>query len=374
MQDVKVSILPKKLYVESIKRADECFDRYMFHIVLQNKTHGRVRAERVELVLKNPAYGSKLIQVFEGDLLSQLFNRSQRFVEDSDAGTIDISPERMRGIVGYKIECEGALQFTDVEFNFFGRLPDGNAVEGRQQRALYRDAAQTALTLPMRGRWWVVGGHSNLEPHTRSYLRAITYAYDFIQIGENGKSYQGEGIKNSDYYSYNQPVLAAAEGYVILANDGVEENVPSKTPQNDPECYDDPASIPMAGNHVVVKHNDNEYTFYAHLQPRLAVAAGQEVQRGQTLGYVGNSGASTEPHLHFHLADGPTLDSSYGIPVSFVNWREDAFSITPAMVERGIILSREFVESVEDEQSLNSNITVQIDVIDCRKPIQGSCY
>lgn len=361
MQDVKVSILPKKLYVESIKRADECFDRYMFHVVLQNKTHGGIRAERVDLVLKNPAYGSKLIQVFERDLLSQLFSQSQRFVEDSDVGTLDIAPGRMRGIVGYRIECEGALQFTEVECNFFGRLPDSNSVMGLQRRALCRDAAQTALTLPLRGRW-VVGGHSRLEPHSRSYLHAITYAYDFIQIGENGKSYRGEGIKNSDYYSYNQPVLAAAEGCVILANDGVQENIPSKTPQNDPECYDDPFSIPMAGNHVVVKHSDDEFTFYAHLRPRLAVAVGQEVQSGQMLGYVGNSGESTEPHLHFHLADGPTLDSSYGIPISFVNWKEDAFSITPATVERGIILSREFIESVDDNQSLGSDITAQADI------------
>jgi murein DD-endopeptidase MepM/ murein hydrolase activator NlpD len=47
------------------------------------------------------------------------------------------------------------------------------------------------------------------------------------------------------------------------------------------------------------------------------VQAGERVRRGQPLGRVGNSGNSSEPHLHFHLQDSPTPLSGIGLPLVF---------------------------------------------------------
>ncbi len=71
----------------------------------------------------------------------------------------------------------------------------------------------------------------------------------------------------------------------------------------------------MAGNFVELDVGSGHYCLYAHLQPgSLKVKAGDHVKRGQVLGLLGNSGNSTEPHLHFHVTDGPSPLGSEGVP------------------------------------------------------------
>ena len=60
----------------------------------------------------------------------------------------------------------------------------------------------------------------------------------------------------------------------------------------------------VGGNNVIMEIGDGLYAFYAHLQPgSLRVKVGDKVRRGQVLGLLGNSGNSSEPHLHFHICN-----------------------------------------------------------------------
>jgi hypothetical protein len=347
MSAIEISILPKTLRVERISRGGQLLERYFIHCLFRNLTGESVKAERVEIVFRNPLRGTRIIYAFEGDALREYFNSSQRFIDDRE-GSLEIGPDERRGVIEHRAEADGPMAATEVECRFYGHKEDGHPVENAESRLIARADARSALTLPVRGIWWVVGGHSHFEPHSRSHLPALVYAYDFIRLGRDGKSFRAEGAKNKDYYAHGQPVFAAAEGEVALAVDGIEENEPSKTPRRNPDSYNDANSIPMPGNHVVIKHAEGEYGFYAHLQPGLAVESGQRVERGQMIGLVGNSGESTEPHLHFHLADGTSLDEADGIPAIFANWREDAFSITPGLIEEGVVLSREIIQSAQD--------------------------
>ncbi|MBC7061441.1 M23 family metallopeptidase, partial [Salmonella enterica subsp. enterica serovar Enteritidis] len=69
---------------------------------------------------------------------------------------------------------------------------------------------------------------------------------------------------------------------------------------------------------VILQHADNVYSAYAHLQPgKLRVRTGAKVKKGAVLGLCGNTGNSSEPHLHFQLQDGPRLESSWGIEPVF---------------------------------------------------------
>ena len=62
------------------------------------------------------------------------------------------------------------------------------------------------------------------------------------------------------------------------------------------------------GNYVMIYHSNGTYTLYAHMSS-LAVTAGQSVTKGDTIGYVGSTGWSTGPHLHFEIrSSGGTID------------------------------------------------------------------
>lgn len=75
----------------------------------------------------------------------------------------------------------------------------------------------------------------------------------------------------------------------------------------------------IIGNHVILDLGEGTFAVYAHVQRgSLRVKAGDTVRAGQRLGRVGNSGNTTESHLHFHLMDGPDLDNARGVPFT---WR-----------------------------------------------------
>ena len=100
--------------------------------------------------------------------------------------------------------------------------------------------------------------------------------------------------------------------------DGIPENIPGATSRAVPITLET-----VGGNHVIVNLGDGVFAFYAHLQPgAIKVKVGDKVRRGQVLGLVGNSGNSTEPHLHFHLGDANAPLGSEGLPYAF-----DAFDI-----------------------------------------------
>ena len=64
------------------------------------------------------------------------------------------------------------------------------------------------------------------------------------------------------------------------------------------------------GNYVMIYHSNGTYTLYAHMSS-LNVTAGQNVTKGDTIGYVGSTGWSNGPHLHFEIRNsGGTVDPS----------------------------------------------------------------
>ncbi|WP_430598364.1 murein hydrolase activator EnvC family protein [Enterococcus sp. AZ177] len=88
------------------------------------------------------------------------------------------------------------------------------------------------------------------------------------------------------------PIMAARSGEVVSANYGG-----------------------MAGNHVVIKHDNGYYSYYLHMSS-LTVSAGQSVSAGQNLGGMGTTGNSTGVHLHFSISTG--LWSGFVNPAPFL--------------------------------------------------------
>ena len=156
----------------------------------------------------------------------------------------------------------------------------------------------------------VEGGHAWL---------AQRYAIDFAKFHMvDGKAFtwKGPADKNSSYYCYDEPIHSVAAGKVIEVLDGLPENVPHSG-----KLAMDLTWQNAGGNHVVVDIGYGLFAFYAHMRPgSVAVKEGELVTEGQVLGHVGNTGSSSEPHLHFHVIDRPQFLSGQGVPYEFTRF------------------------------------------------------
>ncbi len=156
--------------------------------------------------------------------------------------------------------------------------------------------------LPVAGEWMVSQGYNGGITH----LDRFQYALDFIILDAEMRSYQGVGSRVEDYYCYNKPVLAPADGWIEIAVPFVEDNPVGQV--NREENW---------GNTVVIRHAEGVYSKLSHLKKdSIKVYPGQFVRKGDILATVGNSGRSPEPHLHYQIQGLPTI-GSYSIPYPF---------------------------------------------------------
>ncbi|WP_343186898.1 M23 family metallopeptidase [Anoxynatronum sibiricum] len=166
--------------------------------------------------------------------------------------------------------------------------------------------------LPFEGAWTVVNGCFTEEFSHSWGIPTQRYAYDFLMLDQNGQSYSGDPKNVESYYCYAQTILAPADGEVVeVAAHEAETILLGKG-----RFFNQASQI--AGNYVVIKHGEAEYSTLAHLKKdSILVKVGATVLRGEKIAACGNTGNSTEPHLHFQLQDGPSFYDSAGLPIRF---------------------------------------------------------
>ncbi len=165
----------------------------------------------------------------------------------------------------------------------------------------------TELGLPFRGKWFTVWGGDTKAQNYHVNFPAQRGAFDFLVLGSNNKTYERSGTRNEDYFAFGQPIFAICDAEVVQVDTGVDDNKPGTMNPAQP-----------LGNAVVLKTANDEYIFYAHFEKgTIKVKEGQLVKRGQLLGNCGNSGNSSEAHLHLHIQDGPNLYSDVGAKCYF---------------------------------------------------------
>ena len=171
---------------------------------------------------------------------------------------------------------------------------------------------KTALRLPFEGTWNVLWGGRTWEDNHHASVSDQRFALDLL-IWRGANTFEGDGTRNEQYFCWGKPVVAPAEGRVVIVEEGVYDNAPGQV--NLTRLY---------GNHVVIEHGNGEYSLLAHLmRGSIAVKQGERVRAGQLLGKAGNSGVSTEPHLHYQLMDAPEWLRAHGMPAVFVDYLAD---------------------------------------------------
>ncbi|MEV7115950.1 M23 family metallopeptidase [Streptomyces anulatus] len=189
---------------------------------------------------------------------------------------------------------------------------------------------------PVTGRWTALNSPADKVPSHGTHGYGQTYAIDIVADLETG---EGEPParpafrwfwpffrRNRAFPAFGAPLLAVADATVVRASDGQRDHLSRNSLPALAYLMLIEGNVRsilgvhrVIGNHVILDLGDGTYAAYAHVQRgSLQVKAGDTVRAGQRLGRVGNSGNTTEPHLHFHLMDGPDLDNARGVPFT---WR-----------------------------------------------------
>ncbi|MEO5814332.1 MAG: M23 family metallopeptidase [Gemmatimonadaceae bacterium] len=171
---------------------------------------------------------------------------------------------------------------------------------------------------PLRGGVWlaangpsVSSGHRRaLIPISGSPSIAQRFAIDWVRVNATDSTYSGDRLQNENYIAEGNDAIAVANGRVVAVKDGIPENVPGVNSRAVPITLET-----VGGNHVIIDIGGGRFAFYAHLKPgAIRVKVGESVKKGQVIGLVGNTGNSTEPHLHFHISDANSPLGSEGVP------------------------------------------------------------
>lgn len=329
---VEIQLRPEAIYVEYAGGEIVPMERMFFHIVLYNTSDVPVEVQWVRFDAVNPA-GVVFSGQYSGSALRDLFDSSidRRRIEPTPKETLVLGPDQRKAISDIFLDVPlgfiGEPLMVQVEYEVDGR----NAFQA-ESTALERVGGFLGR-LPFEGIWYVVREHGFLDFHKRFLSEA--FAYDFLQIGADGKSFRSDGSRNSDYYAYGQEVLAAKDGAVVFVRTDISENVPGQTTNTETP----------GGNSVVIDHGNGQYGYYAHLRPNsIFVRVGDQVRAGDPIAEAGNSGDSLEPHVHFHVMNHPDPAQADGTPVVFESWKARSYARFPIEQQRGILPRGEFVQ------------------------------
>ncbi|CAM2823341.1 M23 family metallopeptidase [Salinicoccus roseus] len=166
--------------------------------------------------------------------------------------------------------------------------------------------SEVSYTMPVKDDWLVFWGGANEFINYHYAYPSQRYAYDLL-IMEKGKTHKGTPMKNENYHAFNKDIIAPAGGRVVKVLNNIPDNVPGEMNEKQP-----------AGNYIILQHAKKEYSLLAHLKENsIKVDKGDIVQAGDTIAKSGNSGNSSEAHIHFQVMDAPKIHKCKSIPIRF---------------------------------------------------------
>ncbi|MBO0811577.1 MAG: M23 family metallopeptidase [Microlunatus sp.] len=193
--------------------------------------------------------------------------------------------------------------------------------------------APVELTFPFSGRWVAQNSPADRVPSHGIDLYGQRYAIDFLAVDDHDRSAPRtwRSIVAPEppdlFVGFGRPILAPVAGTVVGCHDGEVDHEARRSPITLlPYAFGQAAraraGIPaIAGNHVVIAaRTDGPYVLLAHLRRgSLTVAPGQVVTPGSPIGQCGNSGNSTEPHVHVQATDSVDWSRANGLPITFAD-------------------------------------------------------
>lgn len=200
------------------------------------------------------------------------------------------------------------------------------------------DAAGPApllLELPGEGRWQARNSPARRVPSHGTDAFGGRYAIDLVPVDARGRSGPigwRTLLATEDparFTGWGRPVVAPVAGVVVIAHDGEPDAPVRRSPLAYPGFVrTQPARVRrglpgLAGNCVVIDAGaGGPFVLVAHLRNgSVGVRAGDLVRPGRPIGVCGNSGNSTQPHVHLQASDSLDWATARGLPVAFTAYR-----------------------------------------------------
>jgi murein DD-endopeptidase MepM/ murein hydrolase activator NlpD len=187
------------------------------------------------------------------------------------------------------------------------------------------------LALPFTGRWTVQNSPAERVPSHGTSAFGTSHAIDFLAVDDRGRTAPRtlRSLVVSEqpdvFVGFGQPVLAPLAGNVVSVHDGETDHEARRSPFTLIAYALGQASrarqgdVALAGNWVAIAvETAGPFVLLAHLRNgSIRVHPGQTVEMGEVIGECGNSGNSTEPHLHVQVSDSTDWANAKGVPLAF---------------------------------------------------------
>lgn len=180
---------------------------------------------------------------------------------------------------------------------------------------------------PVTGRWQAVNSPSTRVPSHGIHAWGQTHAIDLVHDPEDGSrpTFATTPVTRppEDFPGFGRPIFAPVDGVVVTARDGLRDHRSRTSPlglvwlalESVREVLGPPGVV---GNHLVIREPGGAFVLLAHLRRgSLRVDPGTQVARGDVVAECGNSGNSTEPHLHLQTMDRASPWIAAGLPIEF---------------------------------------------------------
>ncbi len=184
------------------------------------------------------------------------------------------------------------------------------------------------LAYPFTGRWLVQNSPADRVPSHGTRAFATSYAIDFVPVTDSGRSAPftlGSLVRPEPpdrFPGFGRPILAPLDGAVLAVHDDAPDHaayrgLPSLGYALTQQRRATMGWTALAGNHVLLER-DGTVVALCHLrQGSIQVRRGQQVRVGEVIAGCGNSGNSTEPHLHIQAIDRPDIAHAQAVPLTF---------------------------------------------------------
>ncbi|MFI5693763.1 M23 family metallopeptidase [Kribbella sp. NPDC051586] len=173
------------------------------------------------------------------------------------------------------------------------------------------------VAAPVTGQWLAMNSPASKTPSHGLHAYGQTYAIDLVYAPADqtrpGMGWWPLARRPAEFPGFGRPVYAPAAGVVARVHDSERDHwsrtsFPGLIYLLVESVREFLGPNKVLGNHVIIELDNGTYALVAHLQRRSAtVKRGDTVAAGDVIGACGNSGNSTEPHLHFQVMDHPNI-------------------------------------------------------------------